>query len=47
MLKVGVIGGGSISEFHLKPYFDHPNVEIVAICDSNERRLHALGKNTL
>ncbi|WP_342574240.1 Gfo/Idh/MocA family oxidoreductase [Solibacillus sp. FSL K6-1781] len=44
MLKVGVIGGGSISEFHLKPYFDHPNVEIVAICDSNERRLHALGK---
>lgn len=44
MLKVGVIGGGSISEYHLKPYFDNPNVEIVAICDSNERRLHALGK---
>lgn len=44
MLKVGVIGGGSISEYHLKPYFENPNVEIVAICDSDERRLHALGK---
>ncbi|MER2154450.1 MAG: Gfo/Idh/MocA family oxidoreductase [Solibacillus sp.] len=43
MLKVGVIGGGSISEYHLKPYFENPNVEIVAICDSDERRLHALG----
>lgn len=43
MLKVGVIGGGSISEFHLKPYFENPNVEIVALCDSDERRLHALG----
>jgi len=44
MLKVGVVGGGSISEYHLKPYFEHPNVEIVAICDNDERRLHALGK---
>lgn len=44
MLKVGVIGGGSISEYHLKPYFENSNVEIVAICDSDERRLHALGK---
>ncbi|MER1988498.1 MAG: Gfo/Idh/MocA family oxidoreductase [Solibacillus isronensis] len=44
MLKVGVIGGGSISEYHLKPYFENPNVEIVAICDSDERRLNALGK---
>lgn len=44
MLKVGIIGGGSISEFHLKPYFENPNVKIVAICDSDERRLHDLGE---
>ena len=30
MLKVGVIGGGSISQFHLNPYFAHPEVELVA-----------------
>lgn len=47
MLKVGVIGGGSISEFHLRPYFENPNVEIVAICDTNEVRLHSLGKKYL
>ena len=44
MLNVGVIGGGSISEYHLGPYFAHPNVEIVAICDRNEARLQALGE---
>ena len=47
MLKVGVIGGGSISEFHLRPYFENPNVEIIAICDTNEARLHALGRKYL
>ncbi|MEK3763739.1 MULTISPECIES: Gfo/Idh/MocA family protein [unclassified Solibacillus] len=47
MLKVGVIGGGSISEFHLRPYFENPNVEIIAICDTNEVRLHGLGKKYL
>lgn len=44
MLRVGVIGGGSISEFHLGPYFDHPKVEIAAICDHNENRLQVLGE---
>ncbi|MCH7323095.1 Gfo/Idh/MocA family oxidoreductase [Solibacillus sp. MA9] len=44
MLKVGVIGGGSISEFHLGPYSAHPEVELVAICDQNEHRLHQLGE---
>ena len=47
MLKVGVIGGGSISEFHLRPYFENPNVEIIAICDTNEVRLQGLGKKYL
>ncbi|WP_121614120.1 Gfo/Idh/MocA family protein [Mesobacillus foraminis] len=40
MLKVGVIGVGSISEFHIKPYLKHPEVELVALCDLNEERLH-------
>lgn len=43
MLKVGVIGGGSISQFHLNPYFAHPEVELIAICDRNEERLQQLG----
>lgn len=44
MLKVGVIGGGSISQFHLGPYFAHPQVELLAICDHNEQRLQKLGE---
>ncbi|MGN7478329.1 Gfo/Idh/MocA family protein [Solibacillus silvestris] len=44
MLKVGVIGGGSISEFHLGPYFANPEVEIAAICDQNKHRLQTLGE---
>ncbi|WP_424768465.1 Gfo/Idh/MocA family protein [Paenibacillus sp. sgz302251] len=37
-LKIGVIGAGSISEFHLGGYKEHPEVEIYAICDLNEER---------
>ena len=44
MLKVGVIGGGSISEFHIKPYMVNDGVELVALCDSNEQRLAQAGK---
>ena len=44
MLKVGVIGGGSISQYHLNPYFAHPDVELVGICDRNETRLQQLGE---
>ena len=44
MLKVGVIGGGSISEFHIKPYMKNDGVELVALCDNNERRLAAVGE---
>jgi predicted dehydrogenase len=44
MVKVGVIGVGSISEFHIKPYLEHPEAELVAICDSNEERLKEKGK---
>lgn len=44
MLKVGVIGGGSISEFHIKPYVANVEVELMALCDNNEQRLAEVGK---
>ncbi|MCH1626480.1 Gfo/Idh/MocA family protein [Ferdinandcohnia quinoae] len=44
MLKVGVIGVGSISEFHIKPYLANEQVELVALCDLNEKRLAEKGE---
>ncbi|WP_413375022.1 Gfo/Idh/MocA family protein [Alkalihalobacillus sp. 1P02AB] len=43
MLKVGVIGVGSISHSHLKPYLENERVELVALCDINEKRLAEKG----
>ncbi|GGH76296.1 putative dehydrogenase [Pullulanibacillus pueri] len=40
-LKVGVIGGGSISQMHLQSYDKNERVELVAICDINETRAKA------
>ncbi|GLI08781.1 oxidoreductase [Paenibacillus tyrfis] len=37
-LKVAVIGAGSISEMHLTSYQNHPEVELVAVCDLVEER---------
>lgn len=37
-IRIGVIGAGSISGFHLSAYANHPEVELVAICDLNEER---------
>lgn len=44
MLKVGVIGGGSISAFHIKPYVKNVGVELVALCDKNAERLAIAGE---
>lgn len=44
MVKVGVIGVGSISESHIGPYLKNENVELVAFCDINEKRLEEKGK---
>lgn len=44
MLKVGVIGVGSISHNHIKPYLNNEKVELVALCDINEQRLTEKGK---
>ncbi|WP_404409623.1 Gfo/Idh/MocA family protein [Jeotgalibacillus malaysiensis] len=43
MVKVGVIGLGSISDFHLKSYHDDGRAEIVALADMNEQRLKEKG----
>ena len=44
MLKVGVIGVGSISEMHIRPYLEHEEVELVALCDIHAERLAEKGK---
>ena len=38
VLKIGVIGVGSISSMHLKSYAKNVKVEIYAVCDLNEER---------
>jgi predicted dehydrogenase len=38
LLKIAVIGVGSISELHLKAYVANPAVELYAVCDLNEER---------
>lgn len=43
-LKVGIIGIGSISRAHINAYLNNPNVELYALCDINEERLHERGK---
>ncbi|MBP1948432.1 Gfo/Idh/MocA family protein [Virgibacillus litoralis] len=44
MLKVGVIGVGSISEFHIKPYLESEEADLVALCDTNQNRLNEKGE---
>ena len=44
MLKVGVIGGGSISEFHINPYIENEKAQLFALCDSNKERLASAGE---
>lgn len=38
-LRLGVVGLGQIAELMLPPYLAHPDIEIVAACDSNRARL--------
>lgn len=44
MLKVGVIGVGSLSVSHIKPYLANEDAELIAFCDKNEQRLEEKGK---
>ena len=43
-LKVGIVGVGNIAGFHRAGYLKAKDVEIAAICDINEDRLKARGK---
>ncbi|TFD99889.1 MULTISPECIES: Gfo/Idh/MocA family protein [Jeotgalibacillus] len=44
-LKVGVVGAGSIAKHrHLVEYANNENVELVAICDINEKRAKEMAK---
>ena len=38
MIKIGVIGTGSISGMHLSAYWNNPQTTIYAVCDLNEER---------
>lgn len=40
MLKIGVIGTGGIAGMHLEAYRKHPDVEIVALCDIDQKVLN-------
>ncbi len=40
-LKIGIIGAGAISEFHLSGYLNNPEVEVCIICDVNENTAKA------
>lgn len=42
MIKIGVIGTGSISSMHLSAYRNNPQTIIYAVCDLNEERARAV-----
>ena len=43
-LKAAVIGVGNISQCHIAGYINHPDVELYAFCDINEKRLKYMGE---
>ena len=42
-LRIGIIGAGSLANFHINAYNNNPYAEITAICDNNLERAKALG----
>ncbi len=43
-LRIAVIGVGNISRVHIESYLKNENVELVAFCDINEKRLKEKGE---
>lgn len=41
MIKIGIIGVGSISNSHIQAYLNNPNCEVCAFCDIDEKVLKA------
>ena len=46
MIKVALIGCGNIFEEHIAAYKKCEDVEVVALCDINEKRLKERAKST-
>ena len=44
-LKVAVIGTGVMGKFHVRNYSEIPEVELVAVCDVNEKEGKAIASN--
>ena len=44
MIKVAIIGVGSIAGSHIESYLKNPNVELYAFCDINKDRREEMGK---
>lgn len=44
MLKIGIIGVGSIAQSHIRGYLQNPDAELYAFCDINEERLKEMGE---
>lgn len=42
--RIGLVGCGGIGEVHLDAYKNIPDAEIYALCDIDEKRLHAYGE---
>ena len=44
MIKVGIIGVGTIAASHIEAYRKNPDVEIYAFCDIDKKRLEEMGE---
>ena len=42
-VKLGIVGLGNMGKVHVKHVMDLPNTELIAICDTNDRKLQAAG----
>lgn len=45
MWRVGILGGGNISETHLQACLQLERVQVVAVCGTNERKVRALSNS--
>jgi len=39
MIKIGIIGVGNISEFHMEGYLKSHDAQLYAFCDIDEKKL--------
>ena len=42
MIKVVIIGLGTISDMHAKSYIANPEAELYGVCDVNKERAHTV-----